>query len=86
MATGGGPSFVPTSEHKLQTVLDKEYAKIALEKNLRLVWEEYGCCIIMDGWTDIRNCPLINIIITCTEGPFFLKAVDCSRHRKDADF
>lgn len=40
----------------------------------------------MDGWTDIRNCPLINIIITCTEGPFFLRAIDCSGHQKDVDF
>ena len=40
----------------------------------------------MYGWTNIRNHPLINIIITCTEGPFFLRAIDCSRHRKDTDF
>ena len=81
VARGGGPSFVLPGEHKLRTtILDKEYAKISLEKEtLRPIWEEYGCSIIMDGWTDIRNRPLINIIITCIEGPFFLR-VDFSGH------
>ena len=79
---------MPLGEHKLRTtILDIEYAKISLEKEtLRPVWEEYGCNIIMDGWTDIRNRSLINIIITCTEGPFFLNAIDCSGHQKDVDF
>ncbi len=82
VARGGAPSFMPPGEHKLRTtILDKEYVKIALEKeNLTLVCEEYGCSIIMDGLTVIRSRPLINIIITCTEGPFFLRVIDCSRH------
>ena len=45
-----------------------------------------GCSIIMDGWMDISHRPLINIMVTCTKGPYFLKAVDCSGHRKDVDF
>ena len=40
----------------------------------------------MDGWIDIQKCPLINIIVTSSEGPFFLKAVDCSGKHKDASF
>ena len=42
--------------------------------------------IIMDGWTDISHHALINIMVTCTEGPYFFKAVDCPAHRKDVHF
>ena len=45
-----------------------------------------GCSIVMDGWTDITKRPLINIIVTCVDGPFFLRAIDCSGKRKDAAF
>jgi hypothetical protein len=88
VAKAGLPSYVPPGEHKLRTkILDDEYAKISESmETMRAVWEESGCSIIMDGWTDIRHRPLINVIVTCAEGPFFLRAVDCSGHRKDADF
>ena len=45
-----------------------------------------GCSIVMDGCTDTRHRPLINVIGTSTVGSYFLKAVDCSGKRKDADF
>lgn len=45
-----------------------------------------GCSIIMDGWTDIRQRPLINIIVTCLVGSYFLRAIDCSRKHKDVEF
>ena len=88
VAKAGLPSYVPPSKHKLRTkILDDEYAKISESmETMRVVWEESGCNIIMDGWMDIRNRPLINVIVTCIEGPFFLRAVDCSGHRKDVDF
>ena len=35
---------------------------------------------------DISHRPLINIMVTCTKGPYFFKSIDCSRHHKDADF
>ena len=40
----------------------------------------------MDGWTDIRHRPLINIIVTSVAGPYFLRAIDCSGHSKDAHY
>lgn len=56
------------------------------KERMRQTWLRFGCSIVMDGWTDIRKRPLINIIVTSSEGPFFLKAVDCSGKRKDASF
>ena len=40
----------------------------------------------MDGWTNISKHPLINIIVTSTAGPFFLRAIDCFGKCKDATF
>ena len=84
----GEPSYMPPGDHKLRTtVLDRAYDKVGiLMEQMKACWMESGCSIIMDGWTDISHRPLINIMVTCTEGPYFLKAVDCTGHRKDADF
>lgn len=75
-------------EYELKTtILDKEYAKICTAmETMRACLEESGCSIIMDGWMELRNHPLINIIVTCSNGPFFLKLIDCSRCQKDVDF
>jgi hypothetical protein len=75
-----GPSYVPPGEHKLRTtILDRQVSKINVQKErMRQTWLRFGCSIVMDGWTDIRKRPLINIIVTSSEGPFFLKVVDCS--------
>lgn len=45
-----------------------------------------ACSIVMDGWTDCRCQPLINVIVTCPAGSYFLRAIDCSGRHKDADF
>ena len=40
----------------------------------------------MDGWTNIQQRPLLNIIVTSLAGPYFLKAIDCIGKLKDATF
>ena len=40
----------------------------------------------MDGWTYIRQRPVLNVIATSPERPYFLKAIDCSGKTKDATF
>jgi len=79
---------VPLGEHKLRTtVLERHVSNINVQKEeLRQTWVRLGCSIVMDGWTDIAKRPLINIIVTCRDGPFFLRAIDCSGKRKDASF
>ncbi|KAH9293455.1 hypothetical protein KI387_041340, partial [Taxus chinensis] len=83
-----GSSYVPPGEHKLRTsLLDKEYSKVSVVmEEMRQTWIRVGCSIIMDGWTDIKHRPLINIIVTCPVGPYFLRAIDCTGKRKDATF
>lgn len=73
-----GPSSVPPGETKLHTtLLDKEYYKVTiLMEDMRQTWMRDGCSIIMDGWTDIKHQPLINLIVTSTAGSYFLRVVD----------
>ena len=88
-AINNGPmGYKPPSYKKLRTVLvDKE--KNHLEKTmapLKGSWSVDGCSIIMDGWTDYWNHPLINIIISSITGPYFLRAIDCSGQEKNDVF
>jgi hypothetical protein len=78
------PSYLPPSEHNLRTViLDRQVSNINVHKErMRQTWVREGCSIVMDGWIDIAKRLLINIIVTCIEGPFFLRAIDCSRGAK----
>jgi hypothetical protein len=57
-----------------------------LMEDLRKSWVVYGCSIVMDGWTNIQQRPLLNIIVTSLKGPYFLREIDCSRKMKDAAF
>ena len=49
-------------------------------------WSVDGCSIVMDGWTDCRNRPLINIIVSSISDPYFLKAIDCFDQEKNTMF
>ena len=42
--------------------------------------------IVSDGWKDVRNHPLFNIIAVSTRGVMFLKAFDCEGEVKDNPF
>ena len=37
-----------------------------------------------DGWTDGKNCTIINFLVSCPQGTMFLKSVDASDKVKDA--
>ena len=67
--------------------MDKERARVEEEvAPLKHAWSIDGCSIVMDGWTDIRNRPLLNIIVSSTSGPYFLRAIDCSGKEKNTFF
>lgn len=70
----GAPSgYKPPGFEKLHTTLvDKEKARVEEEvAPLKHAWSIDGCSIVMDGWTDICNSPLLNIIMSSTSGPYF---------------
>ena len=45
-----------------------------------------GLTIVLNGWKDTRNRPLINVIGVSPSGVMFLKAVDCEGQVKDSKF
>eukprot|EP01018_Ginkgo_biloba_P004216 Gb_09014 [translate_table: standard] len=85
---GASSGYKPLGFEKLHTTLvDKEKPRIKEEVvPLKHAWSIDGCSIIMDGWTNIRNYPLVNIIVSSTLGPYFLRAIDCSRKEKNTFF
>eukprot|EP01018_Ginkgo_biloba_P029365 Gb_35054 [translate_table: standard] len=69
------------------TLIDKDKSRVDKDlEPMRSEWPKVGCSIIMDGWTDRRNKPLINIIVSCPRVPYFMRAIDCSLKEKNAIF
>eukprot|EP01018_Ginkgo_biloba_P019121 Gb_37880 [translate_table: standard] len=84
----GAPSgYKPPGFEKLRTTLvDKKKARVEEVAPLKHTWSIDGCSIVMDGWIDIRNRPLLNIIVSSTSGLYFLRAIDCSGMEKNTFF
>eukprot|EP00253_Pinus_taeda_P035891 PITA_35891 len=88
-AINDGPQgYKAPGYENLRTVLvDKEKSRLERAMApLKASWSVDGCSIVMDGWTDCRNRPLINIIVSSMSGPYFLRAIDCSGQEKNAMF
>lgn len=51
------------------------YSKVTkmprLMEDLKQSWVQSGCSIVMDGWTNIQQRPLLNVIVTSPTGPYF---------------
>eukprot|EP01018_Ginkgo_biloba_P023557 Gb_28145 [translate_table: standard] len=88
-AINNGPKgYKPLGYEKLRTnLIDNEKSRV--EKELEPVqdeWPKVGCSVIMDGWTNRRNRPLLNIMVSCPRGTYFMRAIDCSLKEKNAIF
>ena len=72
------------SYHEMRTTkLDEERARIdRLLDPVRAGWAKYGCSILSDGWSDQTKRGLINILVSCPLGTYFLRAVDSARGGK----
>eukprot|EP01018_Ginkgo_biloba_P013561 Gb_33689 [translate_table: standard] len=88
-AINNGPKgYKPPRYEKLRTTLiDNKKSRVEKElEPMRSEWPKVGCSIIMDGCTDKRNRPLLNIMVNCPRGPYFMRAIDCSLKEKYAIF
>jgi hypothetical protein len=86
---GAGPNYKPPGYEALRThMLEKK--KEDLDRQLdSLLAEEIlrsGCTITSDGWTNITNKPLLNVLIITPKGERFLAAVDTSGQIKPAEY
>ena len=74
-----GPSY-----HEMRTKkIDEEKERIdrALDP-IRAAWKKYGCSILTDGWSDRKKRGIINILVSCPLGTYFLRAVDTGKKGK----
>ena len=49
---------------------------------IRVAWSKYGCSILSDGWSDRKKRGIINILVSCPLGTYFLRAVDTKKRGK----
>ncbi|XP_031256661.1 uncharacterized protein LOC116114661 [Pistacia vera] len=49
----------------------------------RKIWENVGCILMADGWTDNSHRSLINFMVYCPKGVCFVKSIDASDVVKD---
>ena len=55
-----------------------------LKEKQEKAWKQYGCTLMSGGWTDKKGRHLINFLVNCPEGTFFLSSVDVSDKVQDA--
>ncbi|XP_031251742.1 uncharacterized protein LOC116109659 [Pistacia vera] len=55
-----------------------------LVDNYKSIWEEVGCTLMANGWTNTCHRSLINFLVYCPKGVCFIKSVDASDVVKDA--
>ena len=59
------------------TKIDEERERIDRALNpIRAAWSKYGCSILSDGWRDRKKRGIINILVSCPLGSYFLRAVE----------
>ncbi|KAH7284565.1 hypothetical protein KP509_34G060300 [Ceratopteris richardii] len=83
-----GSSYKPPSYHLLRTRHLCDEVRF-IEGDLlkfREKWKRFGCSIVCDGWSDVRNRPIINIMVSCIYGSMFLRSVDTSGEVKTGEY
>ncbi|XP_031282661.1 uncharacterized protein LOC116141281 [Pistacia vera] len=81
-----GPGYKQPSYNAMHVNLLRDAKKEVqlLVDNYKSIWEEVGCTLMADGWTDTYHRSLINFLVYCPKGVCFIKSVDASDVVKDA--
>jgi hypothetical protein len=53
--------------------------------DIKSEWKEYGCSVMSDGWTNQKQQPIMNFLVFCPRSTMFLKSLETSGLRKDAE-
>lgn len=80
--------YVAPSHEKLRSnLLEKVKADInETYKKLRDGWEETGCTVLCDSWSDGRSKTLVALSVTCPKGTVFLRSIDISGRGDDPHY
>jgi hypothetical protein len=70
-----GKGYAPPGSEALRTTLLKKTKDRVTERlaNVKQSWKYTGCTIMSDGWSDLCHQPLINVLVHCPQGAFFLR-------------
>ena len=77
-------AYTPSEYNILRTrLLDDEVNRVEQQtEKRRRSFTTYGATICSDGWSDVKNHPLINFMAVCPEGEIFEGSVDASENEK----
>jgi Protein of unknown function (DUF 659)/hAT family C-terminal dimerisation region len=80
-------SYLPPSYHSIRKkLLDETKLKIKAQitERSKMFIRTYGATLAGDGWSDVKDQPLLNMMCVSPAGEEFLGAIDTSGHAKDA--
>ncbi|XP_020550397.1 uncharacterized protein LOC105164271 isoform X2 [Sesamum indicum] len=77
----------PSSEKLRYNLLEKVKANVIdMHKRLRDEWQQTGCTILCNCWSDGRTKSLVVFSVTCPKGTIFLRSIDVSGHIDDTHY
>ncbi|XP_057987302.1 uncharacterized protein LOC110640419 [Hevea brasiliensis] len=81
-----GREIKPPSFHEVRVRLPNKEVQIIndLLESHKEEWENYGCTLMCDGWTDRKGRTLINFLANSPKGSVFIKSIDASDESKTA--
>lgn len=82
-------TYKPPSYHAMRTSLLKaRRAQVEVEVNDRTKdsIRKYGVTVCSDGWDNVQNRPLLNVLLCCPTGDTFLGSIDTTGNKKDAAY
>ncbi|GBG66941.1 hypothetical protein CBR_g74628 [Chara braunii] len=80
------PSWMPCKRDEMRTRrLDGQYKLVGQDTgSLVKRWERTGCMLQMDGWSNRRNKPHLNVMVSSPVGTVFWKSVCMEGREKDS--
>lgn len=88
IAALGNPNYRPPSPEKIcKDYLQEEVTRILLERKAAAEsWAKWGCTVVSFGWTDVERSPLVNVMVSGSQGTTFCKAIDTMGEHKSSEF
>ncbi|XP_074329778.1 uncharacterized protein LOC141667260 [Apium graveolens] len=79
-----GSGMKPPTYHEVRVPLLKKEVDTArkIMAEHKNECEANGCSIMSDGWTNKNQRTLINILVNCPKGSFFIESIDASSYSK----
>jgi len=64
----------------------KQHVKMKIEEKTKQCISLYGATICSDGWDNVVNRPLMNVMLVCPVGDIFLGSIDTTGNKKDKGY